>query len=254
MRAGLGDVKEKLPDGTEVSYNSLNANQATLSTKEGKKALKEACSQLWDYLGMGSKDLFSRMPDGTAIVTQGSMFTKVFCSVQGTIGGMGAGYQVDKEGQKVAEGLNLLETKVKHSCYPNTQGENVGRKTVLRCVRNIEKFRDTTRAYTNVLFGQPRSVRRLFLLKTCNLNCRCNECEMKTPGAREREALRDRPFRCQSCKMNGKKKGQCVDCEALGAGDDLTMLVLHGTEKAELLTRYAHSLKHYVFRLMFFPT
>ena len=62
---------------------------------------------------------------------------------------------------------------------------------------------------------------------------------MVNPGAKEREAIRDRPFRCGSCKKRGKKNGHCMDCAALGSGDDQIISELHDKDVAEALTRYA---------------
>ena len=146
---------------------------------------------------------------------------------------------VDRDGQPVANGLNLLSSVVQHSCYPNVMYNNVGRKLLVRSIGNIEKFSDVRVVYYNTVFGQPRSVRRAMLWKSHYFHCRCDECEMVNPGAREREAVRDRPFRCSACKKRGQKQGNCFDCAALGLGDPNTM-EMHDEEMQNNLTEYVH--------------
>jgi len=244
LRAGLGNAKQKLPDGTTISFNSLKGHKdRVLSSCQGKKGLMLICKELCDYLGKEDiKDLFSMVPDGTftptgipkATLQVTDRIIDVYCKVQSRVLTL-----VDRttlEGHVVAEGLNLLYSTVKHSCYPNTQRSNIGRKTILRSVRKIERFGDTCVAYNNVVYGVPRSVRRAILQKQYGFHCHCDECKMVNPGAKEREAIRDRPFRCGSCKKRGKKNGHCLDCAALGSTDDQIISELHDKDVAEVLT------------------
>ena len=247
MRAGLGNAKQKLPDGTTISFNSLKGHKdRVLSSCQGKKGLMLICKELCDYLGKEDiKDLFSMEPDGTFTPTGipkvalqvTDRIVDVYCKVQSRVTGL-----VDRttlEGHDVARGMNLLYSTVKHSCYPNTQRSNIGQKTILRSVRKIERFGDTCVAYNNRVYGEPRSVRRAILQKQYGFHCHCDECKMVNPGAKEREAIRDRPFRCGSCKKRGKKNGHCLDCAALGSTDDQIISELHDKDVAEVLTRYA---------------
>ena len=143
------------------------------------------------------------------------------------------------DGQPVAEGLNLLASVVPHSCYPNCMASNFGRKLFVRSIGDIKKYSNISVAYYSPMFGQPRSERRAMIMKCHNFHCRCDECEMVNPGASEREAIGDRPFRCASCRKRGYKLGQCLDCAALGTAEEIFMNHLD-IRMQKQLERYAH--------------
>ena len=213
MKAGLGDEEIELPDGKKVSYNSSKDQLAP--TDEANEELAFFWKRIKLFLGKDANDLFD-------------MFRVAF-------GKLTTNFQM--EGQTVAVGLNLLHSVVPHSCYPNCMASNFGRKLFVRSIGNIKKYSNVSVAYYSPMFGQPRSVRRAMITKSFNFHCRCDECEMVNPGASEREAIRDRPFRCASCRKRGYKLGQCLDCAALGTGEFMDHLDI-GMQKQ--LERYAH--------------
>ena len=222
MKAGLGEEEQELPDGNKTSYKSLVGHYGhVLSTDKGKEEFAAAWKLLKIFLGKDATDLLD-------------MVRIAYCKIL-----RNNDMHVDRDGQPVANGLNLLSSVVQHSCYPNVMYNNVGRKLLVRSIGNIEKFSDVRVVYYNTVFGQPRSVRRAMLWKSHYFHCRCDECEMVNPGAREREAVRDRPFRCSACKKRGQKQGNCFDCAALGLGDPNTMEI-HDEEMQNNLTEYVH--------------
>jgi len=202
LKAGLGDEEVELPNGKKLSYNSLIGHKDQLpSTDEANEEFAFFWKSFKLFLGHDANDLLD-------------MFRVAYCKLMTTF---------NMDGQPVAEGLNLLASVVPHSCYPNCMASNFGRKLFVRSIGDIKKYSNISVAYYSPMFGQPRSVRRAMIMKCHNFHCRCDECEMVNPGASEREAIRDRPFRCASCRKRGYKLGQCLDCAALGTGEGIFM-------------------------------
>ena len=225
LRAGLGDAEYQLPDGTKTSYNKTIGHAShVLSKGDGTQELASTWKSVKEFMGKDSQGLYDKVREA-------------HCKIE-----RNRDLHLDNEGVPVADGLNLLSAVATHSCYPNAVYSGVGRKMELRCIRKIEKFSDVRTSYYHNVFDHPRSVRRAMLWASHNFHCRCDECEMKNPGAKEREASRDRPLRCGPCKRRGQKPSYCLDCTALGSDEEFWVRTLNDEETLERITEYAHYL------------
>ena len=99
MKAGLGEEEQELPDGNKTSYKSLVGHYGhVLSTDKGKEEFAAAWKLLKIFLGKDATDLLD-------------MVRIAYCKIL-----RNNDMHVDRDGQPVANGLNLLSSVVQHSC------------------------------------------------------------------------------------------------------------------------------------------
>ncbi|KAI0126101.1 hypothetical protein BJ170DRAFT_597328 [Xylariales sp. AK1849] len=91
-------------------------------------------------------------------------------------------YQLDKEERQVyrgyTDGLFLAQSRLNHSCYPNTTSYFEGGARVLTALRDVGMGEELTAAYVSIAEHPERLARQKYIRSQWHFACACELCEV----------------------------------------------------------------------------